>query len=233
MKRLIPTLISCGALSIFGLAVPVHATTISLVSTTAGGDLTTLNPSGTSDPVLGIGSPSPDPAEVFTTLTVTGGPANGSYSSIFLNEIYSSTTDNNATADTLTVSGTITTYPVFSNLTTASTLLTIVFTSAGLTANATAGPTGTVSLNSPPTDVVSITLSSAFAADLGLPTTLSASDLSALTLLGGSNGAPGNYSSTSGSLILNAVPEPGSWFMATLGLALLVFASQRKFSRVG
>jgi hypothetical protein len=211
----------CSVLLFLGPAIPAHAAIIALSSTLAGGDLTTLNLTGNPDPVTGIGFPNPDPPENLNTLTISGdGAANGTYS-IFLNEIY------NGTTDTLTVSGTITGVPVFSNLATTSILETIVLSSAGLSANATTSGASVIF----PTNVVSITLGSNFAADLGLPTSLAPADLTALTDVGNSIGAVGgNYDLTSATLTLTTLaPEPGSWMTMITGLAFTIYGARKRF----
>jgi len=228
MKRLIAHAMSCAALSILCLALPLHAAIIEFSSTGANpGDLTLLNPTGANDPVEGLGSPSPDVPEALQDLTVSGVPTaaadSGSpYTSLFMTEVYS--------PDTLTITGNLSAYSEFSNVNSSSdVLVTIVFSSAGLTADATSS---SVSLNFP-TNVVSITLGSLFAADLGLPTSLAPADLVALTGTGGAPVASGNYNLVTGSLELNTTaPEPGSWLMAALGLGLMFLGARRKLSKV-
>jgi hypothetical protein len=80
-------------------------------------------------------------------------------------------------------------------------------------------------------------LSSAFAADLGLPTSLPVSDLTGLTDSGTSipGTAGGNYDLTSANLVLTtpttSTPEPGSWILIALGLASMLFAARKRFSK--
>jgi len=222
MKHILSASTLCAAILFLGSAIQSHAATIEFLSSSPGGDLTTAGV-GSAATVLGIGSPSPDAPEIFDTLMIfNDGSVNGNYTPIYLKEIYNSTTD------TLTVSGTLN--PYFANLSTTTNLVTIVFSSAGLTANATSS---NVALNFP-TDVVSITLGTTFASDLGLPTSLSPVDLLGLTDVGQSNGDTGNYDITSASLVLDSnAPEPGSWLLMTLGSALIVLAARRRSSRVG
>jgi len=205
-----------------GAAVPGQAT-IAFTSSLTGGDVTTAaSPLGPNDPILAY-------TAYFDTMVVSGAPSNnGTYTPLYLNELYDPSTY------TLTVTGSVTMngnpLPGLAGVTT---LVTITFAS-DLTANTSGGG---FSMNFP-TDVTSITFSSTLLADLGLSG-------SGWTLAGLSDGAdiggdPGSFTSVAPTLFLTqggsdggATPEPGSWVMTTLGLASIAYFSRKRQSKGG
>jgi hypothetical protein len=161
-----------------------------------------------------------------STLNVSGAPSgNGAYNGLSLALAYN--------PDSLTVTGSI---PVLNgNLAASSTLLTINFSAAGLTADTTSG---NFVLNFP-TNVTSIVVSPTLLADLGLS---AAASLTALTDTATSSGFTFQgqplYFQSSSSLSLTttpaaAAPEPSFRLMTTFGLVFMVFATRRKFLRAG
>lgn len=194
------------------------ATVISFTSTSTGGDISTALPLGPNDTITGFTN------IPFDTLTVTGAPEdNGVYKPVFLQESL------NTTTDVLTLSGTIngcTNCGNLPGLTTTSALVSIQI--SALTANTTLGspPGDNFNVNFP--TVTSITVSPVLLADLGL--TGATFSLTGFTDSGQSQGSGGNsYTSSSASLVLSniAVPEPGSWFFAVLGIGTIL--SLRRF----
>ena len=75
-------------------------------------------------------------------------------------------------------------------------------------------------------------MNSALLADLGLAG--STPVLAALTDVNNGGGG-GSYTVTESAEIdlTSAVPEPRTWLMMTLGMSLIAFSAQRRFSRSG
>ena len=206
MKHLHSATILCLALFFFSPAIPCNASIIEFTSTLTEGDVSTTGPGSAVAVTEMLGD--------FNTLTISGAPSgNGVYSGLFLAEAYS--------PDVLTITGSLPS--LNSNLAANTTLLTITFSSSGLTANAT---TSAFSLNFP-TDVVLITPSATLLSDLSLTgVTLS---LTGLTDSGKSQSGAGNsFTSSDPSPTLSSpVPEPGPRTMLLFGLAATVFAARR------
>jgi hypothetical protein len=237
MKRFLSASTFCVALLFFASALPSHASIIITFSdTNLGniGDVSTTGGVGSADPVVGLQAN-------FDTVTISGAPsANGTYGpggnaipATFLTEDYCTTGGfpTCATGETpgiIYVFGPIAALNPNLNFSTsvANPLVTITL-SAGLTANVTGNPTGS-SINFP-TDVSSIFVNSTFLSDLGL----SATNFNLTGLVNALvQTAPNSFISTESLTLSSAVaPEPGSWLMMTLGLASMVFAARKKFSR--
>jgi len=215
---------------LFGFAAPSQATVITLGSAVSGtGDITTSS-FGTNAPLSNSASCTPTPLAIcnleFATLMISGAPnssANGTYNPLDLIEGYSATTD------TLTIYGAIGGCSNCSNLpglTTAQTLITIVF-SSNLTGDATGS---SFSLNAFPL-VTSITINATLLSDLGASGSYV---LTALTANGNPVGDIPNYSSTTASLVLtSAVAEPGTLTLIALGLAIFAFVLSKRGSSKG
>jgi hypothetical protein len=196
-KHLLPL---CSFFLLAGSAVQSQAAIIQFTSNLTEGDVTTTTPSGANDLVTLLDGD-------FSGLTISGAPSgNGSYGTLFLPIVYTPTT--------LTVTGSI---PGLAGLAGSSTLLTINFSAAGISANATGT---TFSLNFP-TNVTSIVVSPTLLTDLGLSGSIVG--LTAFTDTGAVQGTGLNsYTSSNPSLTLTTgVPEPSSQMLITLGSAFL------------
>jgi hypothetical protein len=211
-----------------GFAAPAKATTISFSNVKTGSGDITATAFGTNEPLLNSAACTPSPEAIcnvtFQTLTISGAPtagANGTYTPLFLQENF------DATTNTLTIAGEIagcTTCGGLPGFTTSTTLVTIVF-GADLTGNA---GMSTFSLNALPS-ITSITVNSMLAADLG---DTGPYQPSSMTLTAQPGGAIPNYNSISGTLVLtDAVPEPSTVLLTSMGLGLIVLASRRRFSK--
>jgi hypothetical protein len=160
---------------------------------------------------------------LYSTLTVSGASSgNGTYNALSLALFY--------TPDSLTVTGSI---PLLnSNLAASSTLLTINFSAAGLTADTTSG---NFVLNFP-TDVTSIVVSPTLLSDLSL--SAAALSLTALTENGVNSSftfqGQSSFFQSNSSLSLaasTAAPEPSFRLIMIIGLGLMVFVARKGFSR--
>jgi hypothetical protein len=209
-----------SSISIFALLIAlgsgVSAKAAPLLSFTS--SLTSNNITGFSpNPVSGFSA-------AFDTFAVSGAPLdNGSYSALNLSDVYS--------PDVLTVSGSI---AGLSGLSSSSTLLTITFSSAGLTSSANGA---NFDLNFP-SNVTAIAVSSVLLADLGL--TGSGFSLTALTEHEVNSGFTfedlPTYFASDPTLTLTATPaslpgatpEPASSVLTMTGLAYIAFMVRKQ-----
>src|SRR5665213_1139442 len=204
---------------VVGFAIPANATTISFSNVQTGSGDITATMFGSNVPLLNSLSCTPAAAICdvdFKTFMISGAPtagANGTYTPVFLAENY------DATTKTLTVTGSL---AGFSGLAAPTTLVTIVF-SSNLTGNS---GMSTFTLNALPS-ITSVTVNSILAADLG---DAGPYQLSSMTLTGQAGGAIPNYNSLTGTLVLtDAVPEPSTVLLTSMGLGLIALASRKRF----
>jgi hypothetical protein len=222
------------ALLLLGFPSPGRATQIYFLDVAhTGGDITAAS-FGSPVAVTGLTNVPFDEMIISGDTAVPGD--NGTYSGFFLGGGTNGETLS-AGGLTLTLQGTLNGCSLCSTnfgsaFSTASVLATITFSSTpALTANANSSG---ITVNKPPvSNIASITLSPTLLADLGLTGT--PFFLTQLTAVGQSVGGVANYVVINSASLdfSSSVPEPASGSIAIAGLALIVFVSRKRFSRIG